>query len=202
MTNARSIGLNDVAVKLGLKFEAEDWAFGGLFNQIDIPLFTRSGNVGTISNILSGRPNGIETKFFDFSATTAGQYWPIKQTMAAFSPEHPLPQFEAAPMDITHRIASTFTKWAVHVGPPGSPQTLWLSGPDEQSIRAIFNANLVEFLSALDQDAPWHFEGCAKALVLYRIGYLASAEQYPDFIDATASIAKTFLGFCGLDVGS
>jgi len=197
MASTRSTALNDVALSLGFKFEADDWAFGGLFSQIDIPLFTRPGNIGTISNILTGQLNGIGGKFFDFSMTVAGEYWPIKQTLASFTPERPLPQFTVAPMDLAHRISGLFTQQAVNVHLPGSPQRIWISGTDEDRIRAAFNPNLVEFLTVTDQAVPWHFEGCPKALVLYRIGHLAKPEEYAEFIDSTASLAKTFLALYG-----
>jgi hypothetical protein len=160
------------------------------------PFIRAAGKAVTISNILSGQGADIASRFFDLPLP-AGNEWPIKQTLAAFSPKLPLPQLKAAPMGFAHRIASVLSRQNVNVHLPGTSQRICVSGPNEESIRATFTPNLLEFLTIVEEDAPWHFQGCAGALVVYRVGYLAPPEQYPNFVDATTSIATTFLGLCG-----
>ena len=108
----REGALRDTAQLLGLSFEGEDWGRGTRPPQLETPLFGRKN--GQIRNIMAGNHVGLAVSFFDYSFGQGRGY--TEQTVAAFSQDVWLPQFELGPQGILGGIVNTILHKDIHFG--------------------------------------------------------------------------------------
>jgi hypothetical protein len=69
---------------------------------------------------------------------------------------------------------------------------------DKDKVRELFSPALLTFLEGLGPDQKWHIEGGGNALVFYRFNKIAASEGIPPLLEETSTLARNFLGRCGL----
>jgi len=146
---------------------------------------------------MAGSFAGLTVSVFDYRYTTGSgkDSQTYDQTVAAFSQELWLPEFELRPENFLDRIGDHFTHTDIDFDLfPEFSRRFLLRGPSEDGIRKLFSAALIQFLQMLPEDAKWHIEGSSTTLVLYLSddAVPADVESYRAFLDNTSQIAKAF----------
>lgn len=188
----RSKALNEIASRLHLTPEGENWTGSSRAPQLQSPLFEK-GKEKKFRNIMSGLRDGITTNFFDYSF--GGRQFNTSQTVAAFTQDIWLPTFEVAPLGIVGWLSATASSQSIHFDfDPGFSKRYRLFGPDEDRVRKLFTRRVVSFLESIDSRARWHFEGADFTLIFYRRGETVKPAEFPAFVQETTKMAKAFLG--------
>jgi hypothetical protein len=191
----RNAALKDTAQLLGLSFEGEDWAHGTRAPQLETPLFGRKN--GEIRNIMTGNREGLPASFFDYSFGQGRSY--TEQTIAAFSQDVWLPQFELGPQGILSGIVNAILhKDILFESQPDFSKRFRLASVDPENTRKVFTPGLLSFLESFGGNSKLRLEGFGQTLVIYRSGKTVGLEQFPSFVDETTRIAKTFFSLSGL----
>jgi hypothetical protein len=187
--------LRDIAQRLGFSFQGEDWVRGTRAPQLETPLFERKN--GEIRNIMTGTREGLAVSFFDYSYGQGRSH--RQQTLATFSQDVWLPQFEVSPQVLLGGIASAFLHKKIHFeSHPEFSKRFRLVSVDPENTRKLFTPGMLSFLGSFDPKSKWCLEGSGVTLVIYRSGKTVGTEQFPFFVDETIRIAKSFFSLCGL----
>jgi len=196
----RTQALQTAAQELGFAFEGEGWSDPTRAPQLETALFTR-GRYREFRNIMTGTTAGFKVGIFDYTfITRAGKSshtW--TQTVTAFTQELGLPLFEMRPESFMDRVGDAFVhqdiKFDSH---PDFSRRYLLRGPDPEKIRELFSPALLTFCEGLAAKDKWHVEGCGASLIVYRSEATVDAAEVRSFLDETSSIARNFIGCCGL----
>jgi carbonic anhydrase len=190
VNNYRTQALSNLAPSLGLTFQPDDWILGGITSQISVPFFERTKFYGSIHNLMSGKRDDLEVNFFDYQFGNRNTY---KQTLATFSGDLWLPQFELSPQNALHKLVDAIVRKDIHFDTNTDFSNRFnLRGLDEQEIRKVFSPGMLAFLENFEPDLNWHLEGNGLYLIFYRLEELVNLEQFPDFVAQTTVMAQTF----------
>jgi hypothetical protein len=196
----RTKALQDVAFRLGFSFEAKDWSRNAQAPQLETRLFARKGG-GEIRNIMAGHRDGLAVTFFDHSYRQGKTS--TRQTVAAFTQDFWFPQFEIAPQNVVYRLGNMILHRDIRFeSHPELSKRFRIRSVDEQKIRELITPALLSFLEGIDSSAKWDIEGSGKTLVIYRVGKRTKPEEFPEFVEQTTGMAKTFMSLAGLKTSS
>jgi len=194
----RREALNSIAPLLGFSFVGQELDHHPNTADLKTSIFNR-GHGKAFSNIMAGNFGGQPVSTFDYRYTTGSgkdsHTW--SQTVAAFSQELWLPEFELRPENFIDRIADHFTHKDIDFDLFREfSRRFLLRGASVDEIRSLFSPALIQFLQTLPEDAKWHIEGSSTALIVYKsdITVPADIDSYRDFLEKTSIIAKTFFG--------
>lgn len=188
----RSKALREIAARLDLTLERENWTGSSRAPQLESPLFEK-GEEEKFQNIMSGLRGGMTANFFDY--TFRRRRSTTSQTVAAFTQDIWLPTFEVAPLGIVAKLGATASSRNIQFDfDPGFSKRFRLQGPDEERVRKLFTRRVVSFLEGIDSRARWHFEGSDFTLILYRRGEIVKPADFSRFVQETTEMAKAFLG--------
>jgi len=139
---------------------------------------------------MSGKRVDLEVKFFDYQFGNRNVY---KQTLATFSGDLWLPQFELSPQNVLHILADAIVHKDIHFDSNSDFSGRFnLRGQDEQEIRKLFSPGMLAFLENFEPNSNWHLEGNGLHLIFYRLEELVNLAQFPDFVAQTTAMAQTF----------
>ena len=193
----RGRALSTVANQLGLAFEATDWGSRNSGPQLESPHF------GTITaryaqnfrNSLSGERQGFRVSFFDH--VVSGRGGGHTDTIASFTQKIYLPTFSLAQEDLLSKIGDAIVHRTIEfTSDPTFSERFRLIGTDEDRIRELFTADMLEFLESIEPE--WQIEASGHSLLIYRYGRTVKPSDFPDFVDETTELAKTFFSHCRL----
>lgn len=188
----RSKALKEIASRLDLTLERENWSGSSRAPQLESPLFEK-GEEKRFQNIMSGLRDGMTANFFDYSFR--GKRSKTSQTVAAFTQDVLLPTFEVAPLGIVGKLSGAASSQNIQFDfNPGFSKRFRLLGPDEDKVRKLFTRRILSFLEGIDSRARWHFEGSDFTLILYRRGEMVKPADFSAFVQETTEMAKAFLG--------
>jgi hypothetical protein len=188
----RSKALREIASRLDLTLERENWSGSSRAPQLEAPLFGK-GEEKKFQNIMSGLRDGMTANFFDY--TFRGARSSSSQTVAAFTQDVWLPTFEVAPLGIVGKLSATASNQNIQIDfNPAFSKRFRLLGPDEDRVRKVFTRRVVSFLEGIDSRAGWHFEGSDFTLLIYRPGESVKPADFSTFVQQTTEMAKAFLG--------
>ena len=189
----RTRALGEVAQHLSLRFLGHSFEGYARAPQLEAPLF--EGKFGKeIRNIMSGTRDGNSVSFFDFSYGRGRRRGSTEQTVATFTGNVPLPQFEIAPRRVPQNVdEKTFQEEIRFEDRPELARRFRLRAKDKQMVRQIFTPDALSFLEGLDSNAKWHLEGSGPTLVIYHFGKKVKPQEYSAFVEETTRIAATFL---------
>jgi hypothetical protein len=192
----RTQALTEVALRMGFNFEGEEWSHDSRAPQLETALFEgKSGE--KVRNIMSGSGAGLDIRLFDFSYRSGKSS--VSQTLAAFSQDVWLPQFEIAPQDMLHKLGDAVFHKAIHFeSHPNFSKRFWLVSVDEEKTRELFTPGMLSFLESFDAESKCHIEGSGRTLVIYRRAKKVKPEEFPAFVAETTGIAKAFFSLSGL----
>jgi hypothetical protein len=189
----RKEGLADVAHRLGLTFEVNDWGSRSSGPQLQSRHFAHSYNQ-IFRNSLSGEREGLAASFFDHIVGGRGGH---TDTIASFTQSIVLPEFALAQQDTLNKIGDVILHRQIDFpSAPGFAERFRLVGEEEDRVRELFTANMREFLGSIEAD--WRIEASGRTLVMYLAGYAVKPEEFPDFVDETIGMAKNFFSHCHL----
>ena len=192
----RTEALQLVAAQLGFSFAGAEQDHHSAIPDLMMPLFNR-GRGRKFSNSMTGSFAGQRISIFDYRFTTGSgkdsHTW--NQTVAAFSQELWLPEFELRAENFLDRIADHFTHRDIDFDAfPEFSRRFLLRGPSENGIRKLFAPALIQFLQMLAQDVKWNIEGSSATLVIYSSDSTipSDLDSYRSFLEKTSEIAKAF----------
>jgi hypothetical protein len=189
----RKEGLTDVAHRLGLIFEENDWGSRSSGPQLQSRHFTHSYNQ-IFRNSLSGEREGLSASFFDHIIGGRGGH---TDTIASFTQSIVLPEFALAQQDTLNKIGDAILHRQIGFSSdPTFSERFRLLGADEDRVRELFTPDMREFLGGIEPE--WRIEASGHTLVMYRDGYVVKPEEFADFVDGTTETAKNFFGRCHL----
>jgi len=198
--------LTGVAHQLGFTFEGQEWGHDTPAPQLETPLFEgRRDEV--FRNIMSGSRAGLDACFFDYSYGGGGYgrlaRGTTDQTLATFSQDVWLPEFEVMPQGTLHGLGGLDFRKGIQVeSHPDFSKRFRLLSCDEEKVRQLFTPGLLSFLEGFNSKAKWRLEGSGCTLVIYRPGARVKPEEFLDFVEQTTGMATTFFGLCGLKKSS
>jgi hypothetical protein len=196
LSGRRKKALRGVAHQLGLTFEGEDWSSSSRAPNLESPLFDRGTRETNFQNIVSGKRGGMTVNFFDYSFR--GRRSKTSQTVAAFTQDLWLPNFELSPQDIVRKLARAAAKQGIQLDDSSTfLQRFRLMGPDEKSVRKLFSPALVAYLEGLKPKSKWRFEASHFTLIIYRLGRIVKPAEYSAFVQETSEMARTFFHLAG-----
>ena len=163
----RTEGFQKAAGELGFDFlPLGDTAF---FESLKIFHLFSQGHSKKMWNLLRGRTQDLEVAIFDFRYITgSGKHshtW--NQTVIAFQFDGPaLPTFSLRPENIGHRISAWFGYQDINFDSHRNfSRKYLLRGSDENAIRALFTANVLDFY---EDKHGLSTEGSGNTLLFYR----------------------------------
>src|SRR5258708_22720374 len=166
----RTQALAEVALQSGFNFEGNNWNDPGKGDSLKTALFTK-GRSRTFRNIMTGSSSGLPVSVFDYSYVVGHgrSQRTCAQTVAAFSgPGLRMPEFAMEPKGLMGKIGEAFTHKNINFDDhPEFSRNYQLRGPDQGSIRGLFNPALLAFLENLDRRKNWSTEGSADTLIIY-----------------------------------
>lgn len=122
-------------------------------------------------NALSGQIEDIRVAIFDYRCTTGSgkNSSTHRQTVAAFEiPQSAFPAFEMRPEHIFHKIGNVFGYRDIDFDDyPSFSARYHLRGENEEAIRALFGAEVIEFFSG--RNKLW-IEARGSVVIIYRAG--------------------------------
>jgi hypothetical protein len=221
----RRESLQRVAQEIGFDFKGDDWFKAAGWNRQPGPkemgtaLFVYLGGTGSrISNVMIGSAAGLEASLFDFSYKSRMQASGTvgnrdTNTIAAFHQNLCLPFFTMHRTDSLDRAVNSIDHQNIEF--PSHPEfsrryvvrgfmPVLTKGREEENarnngkIQQLFSPALIAYFEQLSSKRNWRIEGAGNQLILYsglgpiRPDYLRS------FLEEASSIAKSFLGLCGL----
>lgn len=191
----RERALSEVAKRLGLHFEAEDWGPRSSGPELRSPHFTHS-YVESFRNTMAGERPGLAAIFFDHIIRS--RYGDNHlDTIASFAQSTSLPEFALVQQDVFGKIADTIVHRRIDFpSDPAFAARFRLIGKDEGRIRELFTADMRGFLIGIEPE--WSIEASGHTLVMYQAGYAVKADEYADFVDETMDMAKKFFLHCHL----
>jgi hypothetical protein len=190
----RTQALQVLAQQIGFTFKGEVWNNQPKNHRFGTPLFGK-GRSPVFENVMVGTSAGLETSLFDYSYTVSSgkSSRTYTQTVAAYSQELWLPEFELRPEGFLDRIGEAFVHNDIDFeSHPNFSQRFLLRGREVDTIRELFSPALLTFLENLPADEEWHIEGRVNNLVLYRSDETMATEGFRSFLERTSSIAKIF----------
>lgn len=196
LTRRRTQALMDVALRIGLTFEGEDWGKGPCTPQLETPLFEQRRDQ-SFRNIMSGDRDGLHASFFDYSYR--GGRTLVTQTVATFRQDGWMPQFELAPQHLLPIIGRGILRKPMRFeSHPEFAKKYRLLSHDEEKVRRLFTPELLSFFAGSGALVDWDIEGADSTLVVYCRRVKTKPADFAGFIDATTLVAKTFFDLCGL----
>ena len=194
----RAQALQNFAQENGLEFSA-----GGLTPPIgaQTALFSR-GDSGKFLNIMTGKWGSLNITAFDYKYTISSgkNSSTFVQTVAAFTPQSPLPWFELRPEGFLDRVGEVFVHRDINFDSnPQFSRRYMLRGKDkdEDAVRTLFAPALLSYLEMRPAGDQIHIEGEGTTLLLYRANVKVAVEKLRSFLDETGEIASTFFSSCG-----
>jgi hypothetical protein len=189
----RRDSLSDVAKRLGLAFEAEDWGSRSSGPQLESRHFAH--NYGqTFRNSMSGEREGLRVSFFDHVIRARSGH---TDTIASFTQSIFLPEFVFAQQDAFNKIGDSVLHRQIEFSSdPAFSERFRLLGADDHRVRELFTPDMREFLGGIEPE--WRIEASGHTLVMYQDGYVVKPEEFADFVDETTEIAKDFFSHCQL----
>ena len=189
----RSDSLSDVANRLGLTFEAEDWGNRSSGPQLQSRHFAQ--NYGqSFRNSMSGEREGLRVSFFDHVISGRSVH---TDTIASFTQNIFLPEFALAQQDALDKIGDTVLHRQINFpSDPAFSGRFRLLGADEDRVRELFTPDMREFLGGIEPE--WRIEASGHTLVIFVGGYVVKPAEFDDFVDETTEFAKNFFSHCQL----
>ena len=189
----RKEGLADVAHRLGLTFEENDWGSRSSGPQLQSRHFAHSYNQ-VFRNSLSGEREGLAASFFDHVVGGRGGH---TDTIASFTQSIFLPEFALAQQDVLDKLGDAVLHRQIDFSSdPTFSERFRLLGADENRVRELLTPDMREFLDGIEPE--WRIEASGHTLVIYVGGYVVKAEEFADFVDETTEFAKNFFSHCHL----
>jgi hypothetical protein len=196
MEQRRTQALTEVALRLGFTFGGEEWQRSSHTPQLETSLFEGKSNE-KVRNIMSGDGAGLEISLFDYSYRSGKHA--VGRTLATFSQDIWLPNFEVAPQDTLHMLSDALFHRAIRFESHSNfSKRFRLVSVDEQKTRELFTPGILSFLESFDAESKCRIEGSGRTLVIYCRAKKGKAEEIPAFLADTTGIAGTFLRLSGL----
>lgn len=176
----RTESLRNVASELSFEFREADESF--LARLAEFQLFSQ-GRARKMTNIMHGESSNVEVNIFDYCYTTGSgkNSHTHHQTGIGFrSARLSLPKFELKPERWYHKIGSMLGYQDIDFADyPGFSQQYLLRGENEQAVRELFVASVIEYL---EMNTGIFVEGSGDRLIVYRAGKRARPEEVKDFL--------------------
>src|SRR5580658_4965139 len=189
----RKKSLSDVANRLGLTFEAEDWGTRSSGPQLESRHFAQDYGQ-SFRNSMSGERDGLKVSFFDHVISGRSVH---TDTIASFTQSIFLPEFALAQQDVLGKIGDAALHRQIDFSSdPTFSERFRLLGADENRVRELFTPGMRKFLVGIEPE--WRIEASGHTLVMYQNGYVVKPEEFADFVDETTEIAKDFFSHCQL----
>ena len=186
----RKEALIEVAQRLGLRFEAKDWALREFAPQLESRHFAN----GSFRNSLSGELAGFKASFFDHSVGGKGGH---TDTIASFTQEIFLPEFALAQQNTFNKIVDAVIHRQIDFpSDPAFSKRFRLVGTNESRVADLFATDMREFVSGIDP--TWRIEASGHTLFIYRLAKTVKPEVFADFVSETTEMAKRFFNHCHL----
>ena len=177
--------LERLAQEMGFSFDPKGETLGAAGCR-DLPLLQHAA---VLSNVLRGHYNGVETVLLDCQTGWGKQAF--HQTVVCFRLGRDLPAFELRPESVFDKIgAATHGYQDIDFeASPGFSKSYLLRGPHEDSIRALFNAAVLQFF---EQQRGWWVEAQGNWLGVYRRRRLVSPGQIKTFLEEARGVSQVF----------
>jgi hypothetical protein len=202
----RTQTLADAAHQLGFTFEGQEWGRNTVAPQLETPLFEGKRREA-FRNIMSGSRAGLQVSFFDYSYGGGG-YGRLAdgmtdQTLATFSQDVWLPQFEIVPRGTLRGLGGGVFRKGIQVeSHPDFSKRFRLLSVEEEKVRQLLTPSVLSFLEGFDSKSKWRLEGFGRTLVIYRPKIRVKPKEFGGFVEETTRMATTFFGLCGLKKSS
>ena len=188
----RTKELSLLAASLKLNFSHKDNE--GLFDKMNKFHLFSVGHSKRIKNLIEGDVNNAELSIFDYQYTTGGGQHSHTCRQSVFcirSPKLCLPYFSMRPEGIFHKIGGAFGYQDIDFkSHPEFSKKYLLRGENEESIRQLFNKNL---LKNIESQQKISIEGGGNQLAFYRHKKRIKPDDIESFMDEGFCFFKLFL---------
>lgn len=185
MDKKRTEAMRQAALALGFTFaERDDAVLAHGF-----PAFDR-GHSRRAKNVMTGQTGGRPVTLLDHQYTirSGKNSTTHRQTVAVFENLGGLPDFSLEPENVFHKIATALGYQDIDFDEhPEFSRHYLLRGADEAAIRAVFNADLLAFLS---QEHGWTVQSVGGAVAVLRASKRCDPGQAPAFLADCLRIAS------------
>jgi hypothetical protein len=177
----RREAMRQVAATMGFRFAEKQGADDVAPFVGELPLFQR-GHSKKAPAVLTGETAGRPVTVLDWQFTVGGgkNSHTYQQTVVVFPEVGGLPDFEAAPEHLLHRIGQVFGYQDIDIeSDEAFSKAVLLRGNDEAAIRRVFNANV---RGLMRREAKLSIESRGGRLAIYRSGKRCEPAQVPAFL--------------------
>lgn len=153
----------------------------------------QSGRRKRIKNVLQGHYDNIEALLFDYRFITGSHrhYRIHRQTVGAFRlADESFPEFSLRPENVIHKISEAMGYQDIDFEENQQFSGRYLlRGPDEDAIRKLFSADILEFFAA---NPGWSVEGGGEWIIVFRRDRRADTKKLGDFVKSAFEICTLF----------
>jgi hypothetical protein len=185
MEQKRTAAMRQAAQAMGFTFTDRDDAVLAR----PFPAFDR-GSGRQARNVMTGRSGGRPAALFDHQYTirSGKNNTTHRQTVVVFDGFAGLPDFSLGPEHFFHKIATALGYQDIDFDEhPEFSQHYLLRGADEAAIRAVFNTDVLAFLS---QERGWTVQSVGGAVAVLRANRRCDPGQAPAFLADSLRIAS------------
>lgn len=181
----RTEAMQQAALAMGFTFaERDDEVLAHGF-----PAFDR-GHSRKAKNVMKGQAGGRPVTLTDYQYTISSgkNSHTHRQTVAVFESVTGLPEFDLSPENVLHMLATAFGYQDIDFdNHPEFSKSYLLRGTDEAAVRAVFNDDLLAFLS---QERGWTAQSKGGALAIFRASRRCKPGETPAFLADCLRIAS------------